>query len=344
MNHRDRDAFIKFLDGTRTSNVKRLTRRDLNPEQYMDMIPAPSSSSIPGPPVPADTFNKYSLEALQREEEQNLKARMQLHLLESQSRQPPPRPLPAPLAKPSRFDQMYHPNQVQQPAPRVLPQPFTTTVVVPQVQSHDPYAGRLRQSPPQPQMYESRMRSRSPMRRIPDYDPSLPTAASPPRMSPPRRWSPPPRRPSPHSDIAQRWNQQMASIGAPPPPPNVGAERRRYGEQDALERLAAQEAQREEERLRRDASRYKEVIDLADSDDDDPGPPPQKAIRIPSPPRLSNTGMSWQSADPLREAYERQRSLQLAHEQQAAFHASSAGYQQRQQSPPRYNYDSYGRY
>lgn len=335
MNHRDRDAFIKYLDGTKTSNVKRFTRRDLNPEQYMDMIPAPSSSSVPAP-VPAfapakPIMNKYSLDAMQKEEEQTLKARMQLHLLESQSRQaPPPITRQAPPSKPSRFDQMYHPTAAVPVIPN--PQPFTPTVVMPQVQPpQNPYAVRMQYSPPR---FDSRMRSRSPVRRFPDYDPSLPTAASPPRMSPTRRWpSPPPvpRRPSPISDIALRWNQQMASIGAPAVP-----DRSRYAESDALDRLAAQEAQREEERLRRDASKFKEVIDLVDSDDDEPGRPPP--VRIPSPPILSQ---SWHSADPLRQAYERQRS---AEQQRLAFHAPSSMVNQQRQSSSQYDYNPYGRY
>ena len=41
MNHRDRDSFLKYISDTLAiapSNVKRRTRRQLNPDQYLDDI------------------------------------------------------------------------------------------------------------------------------------------------------------------------------------------------------------------------------------------------------------------------------------------------------------------
>lgn len=57
---------------------------------------------------------------------------------------------------------------------------------------------------------------------------------------------------------------------------------------DAFERLAEQEAQREADKLRQAAiNQQPDVIDL-DSDSDDGGAQTKKRSMIPSPPRLSN--------------------------------------------------------
>jgi len=135
-----------------------------------------------------------------------------------------------------------------------------------------------------------------------DYDPGYPTTASPPRRSPPRRspprmpWgqeqppsrgpyrsnSPPPpsrfgqQQPGGATSITDKWSQQMS---------NIANKRNDYN--DAFERLAEQEAQREAERLQ-EVSNNKppQVIDLSDSDE---GPETQKKkSMIPSPPRLSD--------------------------------------------------------
>merc|ERR1719483_1839995 len=182
MNHRDRDSFLKYVSDTNTtcSNVKRRTRRQLNPDQYLDHLePAPSKpgaakrvrlSLSPGPATPPGSLlgrdqEEFSLEALQQEEQQNLKARMQIEMLKNQTQlnqkdllvlesqaPPPPR---------SRFDQQFRPGRQSQ-----LAQPG---VVVPQtiyVPNHPPPVVSMVSHPPPPQMgYDSsRMQSRSPPR------------------------------------------------------------------------------------------------------------------------------------------------------------------------------------
>jgi len=185
MNHRDRDSFLKYISDTNTtcSNVKRRTRRQLNPDQYLDHLePAPSKpgaakrvrlSLSPGTATPPGSLHfsnapdqeKFSLEALQKEEQQNLKARMQIEMLKNQtqlnqkdllaleSQAPPP--------SKSRFDQQFRPARQSH-----LAQPG---VVVPQtiyVPNHPPPVVSMVSHPPAPQLgYDSsRMRSRSPTR------------------------------------------------------------------------------------------------------------------------------------------------------------------------------------
>merc|ERR1711935_421482 len=154
---------------------------------------------------------------------------------------------------------------------------------------------------------EHRLRQSQQPRRS-DYDPGYPTTVSPPRRSPPRRWaeeppqsrgypaasrsppriqmnSPPqPRRWSPEPtqptqasagrSISDKWTEQMAGIA-----------NKRNDYNDAFERLAAQEAQREAEQLREVANNQQpQIIDL-DSDSEEDSRP--KSM-IPSPPRLSS--------------------------------------------------------
>ena len=153
------------------------------------------------------------------------------------------------------------------------------------------------------------------------YDPSRPTE-SPPRMrrsySPQRRMSPPPmrratpprfpsppraaapmmRRPSPprmqqqprlapELDISKRWSEEMSSIE------NRGQSQPRgyfesRQEMSNVERLAEAEAQAEAQRLQQIRSQQApQVIDLADSDDEDRGNSAPRT-RMPSPPRLGS--------------------------------------------------------
>ena len=330
----------------------------------MDMIPTPSASSHRR----SNSLEKYSLEALRKDEEQNLKARMQLHLLESQSNVAPQY---EPPKKQSRFDQPFHPNQAHQQPAVVIPQQIGYGQQTPSVSYQRVSAGDGHQRPPSPHYrpdhhrpeyrsehrldhqldrrqpehfqsdyrqeppleapqrrigvaqwannpsfarsrspeirYDSRMRSRSPVRVArQDYDPSFPTTSSPPRRhrpSPPptMHWPSPLRRQQEQtSDITKRWTQEMSSITG------RGASR---ADGDALERLAAQEAQREEERMRSNAARLNgpQIIDLADSDDEDHARPLAPRRFAPSPPRLSQS--SWHPAEPLRHAYENRRNI-----------------------------------
>ena len=102
---------------------------------------------------------KFSLEALQREEEQNLQARMQIEMLKNQTQHQQvllenPN-YQAPSSR-SRFDQQYHPSQMTQPGV-VVPQTIHVPNHAPPVVSMMGQGG-----------YEaSRMRSRSPPRQVP---------------------------------------------------------------------------------------------------------------------------------------------------------------------------------
>lgn len=93
----------------------------------------------------------------------------------------------------------------------------------------------------------------------------------------PRRWSPEPTQPTQASagrSISDKWTEQMAGIA-----------NKRNDYNDAFERLAAQEAQREAEQLREVANNQQpQIIDL-DSDSEEDSRP--KSM-IPSPPRLSS--------------------------------------------------------
>merc|ERR1711935_564801 len=118
---------------------------------------------------------------------------------------------------------------------------------------------------------EHRLRQSQQPRRS-DYDPGYPTT-----VSPPRRWSPEPTQPTQASagrSISDKWTEQMAGIA-----------NKRNDYNDAFERLAAQEAQREAEQLREVANNQQpQIIDL-DSDSEEDSRP--KSM-IPSPPRLSS--------------------------------------------------------
>lgn len=122
------------------------------------------------------------------------------------------------------------------------------------------------------------------------------------------------RSPSPVSDLTQqRW---------------MVSEQRR--DNDALERLAEQEAQREEERLRARYQPEPQVIDLADSDDESETQRRKQGsfrVRIPSPPRLSAQDFnSWSNpAAPLNEAYENNRRGVYEQQPQNPFPQSNAG-------------------
>jgi len=85
MNHRDRDSFLKYIADSNIvcSNVKRRTRRQLNPDQYLDHLVPTSTQKR----VRSLSPDKFSLESLQKEEEQMLKARMQLEMLKDETRQ-----------------------------------------------------------------------------------------------------------------------------------------------------------------------------------------------------------------------------------------------------------------
>jgi hypothetical protein len=222
MNHRDRDTFLKYIDGklsTAPSNVKRMTRRQLNPDQYLDQI-------VPTPAIASKRSrtrspNKYTLEAMQREDELNLNARIQLHLLENQRQQEQMAAAAAAAQqpkRPSRFDQFRHPNEQlpvsvsHQPSfydhqrpqihdmypqnaqihPHMQP-PIQATFVNYRTENMGPRTPPPMSPPPHHRDYEGhsmRFRSRSPVpaRRQDDYDPSYPTASPPyQRMPSPRR-------------------------------------------------------------------------------------------------------------------------------------------------------------
>ena len=187
MHHRDRDELYKYLQGgAAPPNVERRTRRELNPEQYIESLPSKK----------AKMDDKYSLDKMRREEDRDLKARMQLHLLENQKRnaelqhhhvqqpQVPQMPSYASNIPPimtassamqdsrrSRFDMTMHPNQGPQGPPGV----FVPQQVQPMtLDQGDPWARNLRgrNQPQYPERsrspvastYDNRMRSRSPTR------------------------------------------------------------------------------------------------------------------------------------------------------------------------------------
>ena len=233
MHHRDREELYKYLQGgAAPPNLERRTRRELNPEQYVEAVPSKKAKMMD---------DRYSLDKMRREEDRDLKARMQLHMLENQQRQQPPQVLqmqqPIMTAsssamtdsrRPSRLTMTMHPNQGPQGPPGVFVpqqnQPMT-------LDQGDPWArnpGGPRYNPdrsrsPALPTYDNRIRSsRSPTRtynrgdygappprsRYDDYarssgtayDPHQPTQ-SPPRMqrsySPLRRPSPPRRQATP---------------------------------------------------------------------------------------------------------------------------------------------------
>jgi len=185
MNHRDRDSFLKYSSDSlqvAPSNVKRRTRRQLNPDQYLDHVQPAANKRMRMSESPGAVQDRFTLEALQQEEQENLKARMQIEMLKDQTRhqqaildtrQEPQR---------SRFDQQYHPSQMSRPPPPpgvVTPQtifvpnhPPQQVSMAPQQPSQEPWASRppshLRsRSPPdmaQGSYDSSRMRSRSPPR------------------------------------------------------------------------------------------------------------------------------------------------------------------------------------
>ena len=215
MHHRDRDAFLKYIDGKSShtpSNVKPRTRRELNPEQYISLEPA------------RKIMDKYSLDRMQKEDEENLKARMQMHILENQqklqqnmiARQeqsmsiPPPQPMvnvaPTNTSSRSRFDKTYHPSQVARGGPGVvIPQ-----VVGYQEQFPPPQINRRSQEPPpapwQGQEGASRSssyRSRSP--ELMEYGSSRMRSRTPPRMQ---------------DALSRAYEDQRArdQLSRPPPP------------------------------------------------------------------------------------------------------------------------------
>mgnify|MGYP001238865924 CR=1 FL=1 len=125
MHHRDREELYKYLQGgAAPPNLERRTRRELNPEQYVEAVPSKKAKMMD---------DRYSLDKMRREEDRDLKARMQLHMLENQQRQQPSQVLqmqqPIMTAsssamqdsrRSSRFDMTMHPNQGPQGPPGVF--------------------------------------------------------------------------------------------------------------------------------------------------------------------------------------------------------------------------------
>ena len=94
------------------------TRRELNPEQYLDVNPTAKKAKLD---------ERFSLDKMRQEEERDIKARMQLHMLENQNRQmlqQQNQPIQAMIdhheSRKSRFDMTMHPNQGPQGPPGVF--------------------------------------------------------------------------------------------------------------------------------------------------------------------------------------------------------------------------------
>ena len=153
--HRDRDALIKYLQGgAAPEQVCRRTRRDLNPDQFVDDQPERKRARMTPP---------RSVEDLERER----KAQLQLQLLNSQQNTGRPQVVVGPDGKP--MIEMMAPGQAQRPKNRFdlaanLAPPLGAQGMV--VADHrpskpNPYDDSRSSDP---YGYDPRQRSRSPMR------------------------------------------------------------------------------------------------------------------------------------------------------------------------------------
>jgi hypothetical protein len=197
VNHRDRAALYKYLDGAGETpvNVKRKTRRELNPEQFGDSNLSTSTkkrSPMRALITPVENVSK----ARRLEEVTQLKTRLQLHLLERQNEQQqeqlqqqqmppfidgqfsvaPPVIVynqSAQVKKSSRFDMAIHPSQLIQPG-IVIPQVIQPSVFIQQQQQHHQQQqqpqSRLDELYQRQKAGELDMRDRSPERRRYDFE------------------------------------------------------------------------------------------------------------------------------------------------------------------------------